>query len=44
MGGDKIMSSILDTLNLRYTSDLQVEISPKQKITGEICLVKVNNL
>lgn len=32
MGGDKIMSSVLDTLNLRFTSDLQVEMSHKQKI------------
>lgn len=41
---DKIMSSILDTLNLRFTSDLQVEIANKQKVRGEIYLVKVNNL
>lgn len=32
MGGNKIMSSVLDTLNLRFTSDLQVEMSHKQKI------------
>lgn len=44
MGGDKIMSSVLDTLNLRFTSDLQVaRYFHEQKIAGEICLVKVNN-
>lgn len=38
------MSSVLDTLNLRFTSDLQVErCFHEQKIAGEICLVKVSN-
>lgn len=39
----KIMSSVLDRLNLRFLLDLQVEIYSMQKFRSEVFIVKANN-